>query len=72
MYHDSKSIEDVSKMIERHLAIVLISDQERDMLDNKCGWKTVMPGGWSFGSDDPFARLTLAGIEIITSSISAA
>lgn len=68
MYQEGKLIEDIENMIEKHLAIVLISAQERYILDNKCGWKTKMPNGWSFGSDDPFARLTLAGIKIIAST----
>lgn len=63
MYQEGKMIEDVEKMIERHLAIVLISEEEKDRLDKQRGWKTTMPEGWVFGSGDPFARLTLSGIE---------
>lgn len=67
MYQEGKLLEDVVEMIDKYLAIVLISDQERDILDNKFGLKTTMPDGWSFESGDLFARLSLAGIEIITS-----
>ncbi len=64
MYQSGKSVEEVARMIERHLAIVIISDEERNRLDNKCGWKTTMPSGWEFEVGDPFARLTMAGISI--------
>ena len=56
-------IEDVANMIEKHLAIVLISEEEKNLLDKQRGWKTTMPEGWVFGSGDPFARLTSSGIE---------
>lgn len=64
MYQRGRSIEDVAKMIEKHLAIVLISEKEREILDKAFGWKTIMPPGWEFASGDPFARLTMAGIDV--------
>jgi len=63
MYQEGKMIEDVAKMIEKHLAIVLISEEEKNLLDKQLGWKTKMPEGWVFGSGDPFLRLTSSGIE---------
>ncbi|WP_460057719.1 hypothetical protein [Pseudomonas sp. S2_D06] len=63
MYEEGKMIEDVAKMIDRHLAIVLISEEEKDRLEKQRGWKTTMPEGWVFGSGDPFARLTSSEIE---------
>lgn len=63
MYQDGESIDDVAKMIERHLAIVLVSEEEKNRMDKQRGWKTTMPDGWVFGSGDPFARLIAAGIE---------
>lgn len=63
MYREGKSVEDVAKMIERNLAIVLISGEEMNILDNKNKWKTTMPNGWDFESGDPFSRLIQAGIK---------
>lgn len=64
MYQEGKSVEDVAGMIEKHLGIVLISEQEREKLDKTLGWKTDMPSEWDFESGDPFARLAMAGIGI--------
>ncbi|MGX1187452.1 hypothetical protein AB7M29_005131 [Pseudomonas sp. F-14 TE3623] len=63
MYQEGKMIEDVARMIEKHLAIVLISEEEKNLLDKQRGWKTTMPEDWAFGAGDPFARLTSSGIE---------
>jgi len=63
MYQAGELVEAVAKMIERHLAIVLISEEEKNRMDKQRGWKTTMPEGWEFGSGDPFARLTSCGIE---------
>lgn len=56
------SAEDIAAMIERHLAIVLITPDEAYKLDCELGLRTEMPQGWQFG-DDVYARLTTAGIE---------
>ena len=50
-------------MIFEHLAIVLISNEEQDYLDNTLGLKTTMPKGWEFGKSNIFARLEEAQIE---------
>lgn len=55
----------VTKLLERHLKIVMISKAERLRLDFDLGLKVSMPKGWSFDDEnsDPFARLKAAGIE---------
>lgn len=62
MYRDNKTIDDVARMIERNLAIILISTEERKKIDHELGLKTTMPKDWCFFSGDPFARIILAGI----------
>lgn len=54
---------EVAQMIASNLAIVRITNEEADLLDNKLKLKTTMPEGWKFG-DDVFARLTVAKIEL--------
>lgn len=65
MYQRGKSILDVSSMIEKYLAIVLISKDEKKRLDNELGWKTTMPPGWSFNSGNRYARLIEAKIPFV-------
>lgn len=57
------SITEVAQMIKNHLAIVLITNEEAELLDNELDMQTTMPEGWDFGGD-VFARLKVAGIEL--------
>lgn len=56
-------VTEVAQMIKNNLAIVLITNEEADKLDNQLDMQTSMPEGWQFG-DDIFARLKVAGIEL--------
>ena len=52
--------EEIAKMFETFNKILLISNDEADLLDNKMGLKTVMPEDWD--GVDVFARPKKAGI----------
>lgn len=54
---------EVAQMIKSNLAIVLITNEEADKLDNELDLQTTMPEGWEFGNDI-FARLNAAGIRL--------
>lgn len=56
---------EVAQMIASNLAIVRITNDQADLLDNanRMNLKTTMPEGWKFG-DCVFARLTVAGIQL--------
>jgi len=63
MLKNNASVEDVAQMFKRNIKVLLISDYEQDLLDNKLGLKTTMPEGFKDG-DDPLARIKFAGIEL--------
>ncbi|WP_152639792.1 hypothetical protein [Sphingobium bisphenolivorans] len=65
MFSLGANVAAVTKLLERHLKIVMISKAERLRLDFDLGLKVSMPKGWSFDDEnaDPFARLKAAGIE---------
>lgn len=65
MFSLGANVAAVTKLLERHLKIVMISKAERMRLDFDLGLKVSMPKGWSFDDEnaDPFARLKAAGIE---------
>jgi hypothetical protein len=56
MTMEKAPITEVAQMIKNNLAIVLITNEEADRLDNELDMQTSMPEGWKFG-DDIFARL---------------
>lgn len=60
---EKRPVTEVAQMIKKNLAIVLITNEEADKLDNELDMQTSMPEGWQFG-DDVFARLKVAGIEL--------
>lgn len=65
MFEDGKSDDEVAFQIERHLLIARITKEERHQLDfGDVKLKTDMPPDWKFGKDDPYARLTAAGITL--------
>lgn len=55
------SVTEVAQMIKNNLAIVLITNEEANTLDNELDLQTSMPEGWKFG-DDIFARLKAANV----------
>lgn len=61
MLENGQSVEDVAQMFKRNIKLVLISDEEQDLLDNKLGLQTTMPIGFTDGND-PMSRLNYAGI----------
>jgi len=63
MTMEKRPVTEVAQMIKNNLAIVLITNEEADKLDNELDMQTSMPEGWKFG-DDIFARLKVAGIEL--------
>lgn len=64
MLKNGQSVEEVAQMFKRNIKVVLISDKEQDILDNKLNLRTTMPEGFNDG-DDPLTRLMFAGIELI-------
>jgi hypothetical protein len=63
MTMEKRSITEIAQMIKTNLAIVLITNEEAEKLDNELDMQTSMPENWKFG-DDIFARLTVAGIQL--------
>jgi len=63
MTMEKRSVTEIAQMIKNNLAIVLITNEEADKLDNELDMQTSMPEGWQFG-DDVFARLKVAGIKL--------
>lgn len=55
------SVTEIAQMIKNNLAIVLITNEEAEKLDNELDMQTSMPEGWKFG-DDVFARLKAANV----------
>jgi len=56
------SVEGVTHEIMKHLRIVRIHSDEAKYIDHELGLKTRMPDGWTFGKDDPLARLRAGNI----------
>jgi len=63
MTMEKRSVTEVAQMIKNNLAIVLITNEEAELLDNELDMQTNMPENWKFG-DDVFARLTTAQIQL--------
>jgi len=63
MTMEKRPVTEIAQMIKNNLAIVLITKEEADKLDNELDMQTSMPEGWRFG-DDIFARLNVAGISL--------
>ena len=64
MFNKGYLVEDVAEMIDKNLKIVHITKEEQKRLDVEKNWKTIMPEGWTFEQDQPYARLLQAKIEI--------
>ena len=58
-----RSVTEVAQMIKNNLAIVLITNEEAELLDNELDMQTSMPENWKFG-DSVFARLDVAKIQL--------
>lgn len=63
MTMEKRSITEIAQMIKTNLAIVLITNEEAEKLDNELDMQTSMPENWKFG-DDVFARLNIAQIQL--------
>lgn len=63
MTMDKRPVAEVAQMIKNNLAIVLITNEEADKLDNELDMQTTMPENWKFG-DSVFARLDVAKIQL--------
>jgi hypothetical protein len=61
MTMDNRPVTEIAQMIKNNLAIVLITNEEAQLLDNELDLQTSMPEGWTFG-DNVFARLDFAKI----------
>ena len=57
------AIYQAAEILQKFLKIVLITLEERDLLDKKLGLKQAMPKGWCFEKGDTFERLKVAGIK---------
>jgi hypothetical protein len=60
MLQVGESIEMIANSIKEHLIIVLINKNGEDLLDNKCGLKTIMTANWENGGS-VYVRLEYAG-----------
>jgi hypothetical protein len=63
MTMEKRSVTEIAQMIKNNLAIVLITNEEAELLDNELDMQTSMPENWKFG-DDIFARLSVAQIKL--------
>ena len=63
MTMEKRSVTEVAQMIKNNLAIVLITNEEAELLDNELDMQTSMPENWKFG-DSVFARLNVAKIQL--------
>ena len=63
MTMEKRSVTEIAQMIKNNLAIVLITNEEAELLDNELDMQTSMPEGWEFGHD-VFARLNVAQIKL--------
>jgi len=63
MTMEKHSVTEIAQMIKNNLAIVLITNEEAELLDNELDLQTSMPEGWEFGHD-VFARLNVAQIKL--------
>jgi hypothetical protein len=63
MTMEKYSVTEIAQMIKNNLAIVLITNEEAELLDNELDLQTSMPENWKFG-DDIFARLSVAQIKL--------
>jgi hypothetical protein len=63
MTMEKRSVTEVAQMIKNNLAIVLITNEEAELLDNELDMQTSMPENWTFG-DSVFARLDVAKIQL--------
>lgn len=63
---DNKPREYIAELIAKHWKIAYITQKQQEKLDGKSGvnFKDTMPEGWHFETDDSFARLKVASIEI--------
>ena len=57
------SDDDLANFLRESCQIVVITKEERTILDSELGLSKSMPSGWNWG-DDPMARLHVAGIEV--------
>ena len=63
MTMEKRSVTEIAQMIKNNLAIVLITNEEAELLDNELDMQTSMPENWKFG-DSVFARLDVASIKL--------
>jgi hypothetical protein len=63
MTMEKRSVTEIAQMIKNNLAIVLITNEEAELLDNELDMQTSMPENWKFG-DNVFARLVTAQIQL--------
>jgi hypothetical protein len=63
MTMEKRSVTEIAQMIKNNLAIVLITNEEAELLDNELDMQTSMPENWKFG-DSVFARLDVAKIQL--------
>ena len=63
MIQENRTITEIAQMLKQNLAIVLITNEEAELLDNELDMQTSMPENWKFG-DSVFARLDAAQIQL--------
>jgi hypothetical protein len=63
MTMEKRSVTEIAQMIKNNFAIVLITNEEAELLDNELDMQTSMPENWKFG-DNVFARLVTAQIQL--------
>lgn len=65
LYSAGASVEEVAKLLDENLRIVLISRDEASRLNSS--YKVSMPKEWRIGESDPLERFHQVGIKVIDS-----
>ncbi|AKX51083.1 hypothetical protein AKN89_06110 [Thiopseudomonas alkaliphila] len=62
-----RSNHEIAKLLSKHWKVIFITKDQAYILDSKqhLNLKHRMPEGWDFDSDDTFARIKLAKIELV-------
>ena len=63
------SDEQLAILMMRNWKVAILTKEEAKTIDQKLGLKTRMPESWSYEHGDPMARLTAAGITLISSDL---
>lgn len=57
----------IARLLQKHWKLATITREEAHHLDYTLGYKSTMPGGWCYESDDTLVRLKKANITLVAS-----